>query len=54
VLPILTTCVERRWQARMFDRHGEIQVTDLVFHRDGEPVGGQPSEIWCGLAFPRE
>ncbi len=35
----LDALIERRWQARLFSRGGDAHVTDLVFHRDGEPVG---------------
>lgn len=35
----LTVLIERRSQARLIDRDGDAHVTDLVFHRDGEPVG---------------
>ncbi|MGQ0722179.1 MAG: tyrosine-type recombinase/integrase [Candidatus Eiseniibacteriota bacterium] len=35
----LGALIERRWQARRIDRAGEVHMTDLVFHRDGEPVG---------------
>ena len=35
----LASLIERRWQARLIDRDGDIHVTDLVFHRNGEAVG---------------
>jgi integrase len=31
--------IERRWEARLFERNGDIRVAALVFHRDGKPVG---------------
>ena len=35
----LDALIERRWKARLIERDGKPHVTDLVFHRDGEPVG---------------
>ena len=35
----LATLIERRWQARLVSRNGEAHITDILFHRDGEPVG---------------
>ncbi len=31
--------MERRWQAHLITRDGGVHVTDLVFHRNREPVG---------------
>jgi integrase len=30
---------DRRWEARLFQKNGNVRVSALVFHRDGEPVG---------------
>jgi integrase len=35
----LDAIMDRRWKARLIERDGKPYVTDLVFHRDGEPVG---------------
>jgi integrase len=35
----LAELIERRWQARLLEKEGNIRVAALVFHRDGEPVG---------------
>ena len=35
----LATLVDRRYAARLVERNGRIKFTDLVFHRDGQPVG---------------
>ncbi len=36
----LATLMERRWQARIVDNDsGEVHITNLVFHRDGQPLG---------------
>ncbi len=35
----LAELIERRWEARLFEKNGNVRVTALVFHRDGEPVG---------------
>ena len=35
----LADLIERRWEARLFEKNGNIRVATLVFHRDGEPVG---------------
>jgi len=35
----LDALIQRRWKARLIERDGKPHVTDLVFHRDGEPVG---------------
>jgi integrase len=35
----LDALIERGWKARLIERDGKPHVTDLVFHRDGEPVG---------------
>jgi len=35
----LADLIDRRWQARLFDKNGKVRVAALVFHRDGEPVG---------------
>lgn len=61
VLPLeeeLWTVIERRWSARTF-RHedGVTKISELVFHRQGEPsgcfmtFGARQSEIWYALAF---
>ena len=31
--------IDRRWQARLCEKDGNVRVAALVFHRDGEPVG---------------
>jgi integrase len=31
--------IDRRWDARLFQKDRNIRVAALVFHRDGEPVG---------------
>jgi integrase len=31
--------VQRRWDARLFEKDGNVPVTTLVFHRDDNPVG---------------
>ena len=40
----LVELTERRWKARLFEKHDNIRVAALVFYRDGEPVGdfGKP------------
>ena len=35
----LAELIDRRWQARLFEKDANLRVTALVFHRDGEPVG---------------
>jgi integrase len=35
----LAELIDRRWQARLFEKDGHVRVAALVFHRDGEPVG---------------
>ncbi len=35
----LAELIDRRWQARLFEKDGHVRVVALVFHRDGEPVG---------------
>ena len=35
----LAELIDRRREARLFDTAGKIRVSDLVFHREGEPVG---------------
>ena len=35
----LAELIERRGQARLLEKHGKVRVSDLVFHRDGEPIG---------------
>jgi integrase len=35
----LAALIDRRWQARLLEKDGNVRVTALVFHRDGEPVG---------------
>ena len=34
----LAELIDRRWQARLFEKDGNVRVAALVFHRDGEPV----------------
>jgi len=35
----LAELIDRRWQARLLEKDGDVRVSALVFHRDGEPVG---------------
>jgi len=35
----LAELIDRRWEARLFEKDGNVRVTALVFHRDGKPVG---------------
>jgi integrase len=35
----LAELIDRRWEARLFEKDGSVRVTALVFHRDGKPVG---------------
>jgi integrase len=35
----LAELIDRRWQARLFEKNGNVRVATLVFHRDGAPVG---------------
>jgi integrase len=35
----LAELIDRRWQARLFEKEGNVRVAALVFHRDGAPVG---------------
>lgn len=35
----LREVLTRRWQARLIARKGEVRGTDLVFHRNGQPIG---------------
>jgi len=35
----LVDLIGRRWEARLFEKNGDVLVVALVFHRDGEPVG---------------
>ena len=35
----LAELIDRRWQARLFEKGGNVRVAALVFHREGEPVG---------------
>jgi integrase len=35
----LAELIDRRWQARLLEKDGNVRVAALVFHRDGEPVG---------------
>jgi hypothetical protein len=35
----LAELIDRRWEARLFEKDGNVRVTTLVFHRDGKPVG---------------
>ena len=35
----LAELIQRRWDARPFEKDGNVRVATLVFHRDGKPVG---------------
>jgi integrase len=35
----LAELIDRRWQARLLESDGDVRISALVFHRDGEPVG---------------
>jgi integrase len=35
----LAQLIDRRWQARLFEKDSHVRVAALVFHRDREPVG---------------
>jgi integrase len=35
----LAELIDRRWEARLFEKAGNVRVAAVVFHRDGEPVG---------------
>jgi len=35
----LAELIDRRWEARLFEKGGNLRVAGLVFHRDGGPVG---------------
>jgi integrase len=35
----LAELIERRSEARLLEKHGDVQVASLMFHRAGEPVG---------------
>ena len=35
----LAELIYRRWEARLFEKDGNVRVAALVFHRDGKPVG---------------
>jgi integrase len=35
----LAELINRRWQARLLEKGGDVRVAALVFHRDGDPVG---------------
>jgi integrase len=35
----LADLIDRRWEARLLEKDGNVRVAALVFHRDGEPVG---------------
>lgn len=49
----LDALIERRWKARLIERNGKPHVTDLVFHRDGEPVGDF-RKAWVTACFEAE
>jgi integrase len=49
----LEALIERRWKARLIERDGKPYVTDLVFHRDGEPVGDF-RKAWATACFDAE
>jgi integrase len=48
----LAELIDRRWQARLFEKDGDVRVTALVFHRDSEPVGDfrKTGATACGAA----
>jgi len=35
----LAELVDRRWEARLFEKDGNVRIAALVFHRESEPVG---------------
>ena len=35
----LAELIDRRWQARLCEKDGNVRVAAVVFHRDGGPVG---------------
>ena len=35
----LAELIDRRWEARLFEKDSNLGVTALVFHRNGKPVG---------------
>jgi integrase len=35
----LAELIDRRWEARLFEKDGNVRIAALVFHRDGEPLG---------------
>ena len=35
----LAELIDRRWEARLFEKNGNVRIAAVVFHRDGEPVG---------------
>ena len=35
----LAELIARRWESRLFEKDGNVRVTGLVFHWDGNPVG---------------
>jgi integrase len=35
----LAELIDRRWASRLLEKDGNVRVTELVFHRDGKPVG---------------
>jgi integrase len=35
----LAELIDRRWEARLFEKDGAVRVVGLMFHREGEPVG---------------
>jgi integrase len=35
----LAELIDRRWEKRLFEKDANVRVTELVFHRDGKPVG---------------
>lgn len=35
----LAELVDRRWEARLFEKDGNVRVAGLVFHRESEPLG---------------
>jgi integrase len=43
----LAELTDRRWQARLFEKDGNVRVAALVFHRDGEQPVGDFRKAWA-------
>jgi len=41
----LAELTDRRWQARLLEKNGDVRVAALVFHRDVGPVGDSRKRI---------